>query len=508
MRKIPALLLLLLLLNSPVLADKEIIVLTGEGLTVEAVVKIARDEADIGMSTEGWNRLEAARDVVDHYVEKDIPAYGFTTMFGQDFDVVLPQAQIAQFNRINVIQEATRMGDGSRRPLERGVARAAWALLINSYARGFSGVSRELTEKMIERVNSNRLPEDIEIGGSMGDADLTMNCQLALSLYDDPGFKLGAGEAMTLMTHNFISVARAALVLHEARHLLERSKVALALNMEGYRANPSPIPPAAVTSTVYPAKRAVQQDLQRLLAGSRLWEDKGPRRLQDFLSMRDASDVLAAAQQSVEDAETVLELAMNAHQGSPMVDVDSGRLLTVTNFDTTQLTLKMDACRLSLALLSTTSVNRSLKAISRPFTDLPSGFATDKDGFNGLYTRNITYWLASLDREARLYGTPVVLDAVSYVAEGDEDYSTPLPDTVGLAEELLDRLEKIVTLEALVGSYAVDRRIESGELKIEDLPKPLRSTFQNVMARSPKSLQLDEQYTLEPLLKDFLGERR
>ena len=102
----------------------------------------------------------------------------------------------------------------------------------------------------------------------------------------------------------------------------------------------------------------------------------------------------------------------------------------------------------------------------------------------------------------------MVLDAVSFVAEGDEDYSTPLPDTVGLAEELLDRLEKIVTLEALVGSYAVDRRIESGELKIEDLPKPLRSTFQNVMARSPKSLQLDEQYTLEPLLRDFLGERR
>ena len=103
MRKIPVLLLWLLLLCGPVSADKEVIILTGEGLTVEAVVKIARDEADIAMSTDGWSRLEAARAVVDHYVENDIPAYGFTTMFGQDFDVVLPQSQIAQFNRINVI---------------------------------------------------------------------------------------------------------------------------------------------------------------------------------------------------------------------------------------------------------------------------------------------------------------------------------------------------------------------------------------------------------------------
>ena len=85
--------------------------------------------------------------------------------------------------------------------------------------------------------------------------------------------------------------------------------------------------------------------------------------------MRDSADVIAAAEGSLAAAEAAVLEAANAHQGSPMVDVEQGKLLSVTDFDTTELTLRIDALREAFGLMAVTSVNRSLKVMARPFTD-------------------------------------------------------------------------------------------------------------------------------------------
>ena len=56
-------------------------------------------------------------------------------------------------------------------------------------------------------------------------------------------------------------------------------------------------------------------------------------------------------------------------------------------------------------LLAIGSNSRALKMISHPFIDLPSGLvAGDPDAFDGIYTRNITYTMTSLERRASLLG--------------------------------------------------------------------------------------------------------
>ena len=44
------------------------------------------------------------------------------------------------------------------RVVDPGTIRAAWALLANSFARGFSGASPELVEALVDRVNANAVP--------------------------------------------------------------------------------------------------------------------------------------------------------------------------------------------------------------------------------------------------------------------------------------------------------------------------------------------------------------
>ena len=488
--------------------ERETILLNGSDLTLSAVARIAENQADVAISPQGIARIKAARKVIDHYVDNNIPAYGVNTMYGQDVDVALSQDEIERWNRTNVFQEATDIGDGSRPFLKPSVIRAAWALLVNSYAKGFSGVSIELAETLVERVNTNRIPENIEDGGSVGDADLIMNNKLTVSLYDTPGFKLGAGEATALMTHSFISIARAALVAQRFQALLAKSKVALALVMEGYRANPSPISPVAMKTATTANKRDVQREMQSLLRGSKLWSalgEKGaPRELQDFLSLRVATDVLAAVETSIGRLEGTLVEYMNAAPLSPMVDIQTNSMLSVTEWDPTQLTLDMDQFRQAMAFMAIAVESRSLKALGRPFSDLPSGLVSgDPTKFDGLYTRNIPYWMTSLVREVLANANPVTTLTASYQAEGHEDFSAAFPDSVAMAEVQLDRLEKMVALEALIGSYAIERRFEAGQLVELDLPEPLRALQQGIVARSPLHIEVGARYSLAELLEQI-----
>ncbi len=487
--------------------SREVINLTGESLTLDDVVKIAENRADIGIAPEGMARIRATRQVVQYHVDEKIPAYGINTMYGQDFGVTLPQAEIKRLNRLNLIQEATKVGDGSQWILEQSIVRAAWALMVNSYATGFTGASPGLAEKLVEHVNANRIPNDIEYGGSLGDADLTMNAKLALSLYDDPGFEVGAGEATNLLTSNFLTIARAIIVAKRFERLLARAKVSLALSMEGYRANPGPVSVSAMKAATLPSKRKIQKEMQFLLKGSKLWEKGGPRQLQDFLSMRTSADLLAAVEAILRQLEETLSLYCNALQASPMIDVETGQILSVTEYDTTRLTLDLDHFRQSLGLMALATDSRALKVVSRPFSDLPSGFANeDSSKFDGLYTRNITYWQTSFMREAIQDSQPVTGMTVSFMAEGDEDYSLPFPNSAHMAQRMVDRLEKMIAIEALIGAFAIERRLQSGELAATDIPAALRTVQREIIKRSPMQIPVDEQYSLAPLLKYFIKE--
>jgi histidine ammonia-lyase len=482
-----------------------VVKLTGEGLTVQDIVDIAEGRASIAVSNDAMDRIKKARSVVDYYIDKRLPAYGITTMYGADFKTTLPPDQIIRFGRINIIQEATRVGDGSQPLVDKGTMRAAWALLVNSFARGFSGASPDLVRTLVDRVNTDKVPDNVEFGNSMGDADLTANAQAAMSLLADPKFELKAGEATNLLTHNFISVAMGAEVLARAEVILREEETSLALTMEGFRANPAPLSELGSRQDVLGSRTSVIDDIRTLLKGSLLWKPNGPRQLQDFLSLRDGAENLAGLRLEIDQFEPVLEAFANSNQGSPVVDVKAKRLVSVPDFDTTQVALGMDGLRQALGLVSVASNSRALKMLS-PFLDLQSGLVRgNPNAFNGLYTRNVTYLMTSIERAARLETSPIIGLTESYMAEGDEDYSPAFPDSVLMARELEDRVEKVGTIEALIGSFALARRVQSRQLTTADIPPALLDVYRNIIKRSPMRLAIDRQYDLAPLLAYYVG---
>ncbi|WP_246737663.1 aromatic amino acid lyase [Nordella sp. HKS 07] len=252
------------------------------------------------------------------------------------------------------------------------------------------------------------------------------------------------------------------------------------------------------------SQQNIRNEMQRLLKGSHLWETGGPRQLQDFLSLRDSVHTLAALRLALDQFVPVLESFANSNHGSPVVVVASKELISVPDYDTSQVTLGMDHLRQALGLVVIGSNSRALKMVSHPFIDLPSGLvAGDPDAFDGLYTRNITYTMTSLARTALTKTAPVLLLTESYMAEGDEDYSPAFPNSVLMARELIGLVGKVSALEALIGSVAIERRLRSGALMVDDVPAPLRDTQSNVIQHSTLAIPVDAQYDLAPLFEYY-----
>ena len=75
-----------------------------------------------------------------------------------------------------------------------------------------------------------------------------------------------------------------------------------------------------------------------------------------------------------------------------------------------------------------------------------------------------------------------------------------------MPHQLVDRLEKIVTIEALIGSFALERRLQAGTLKEKDVAPLLRTVQKEIIQRPPMQIPVDAQYSFAALIKYFIEE--
>ena len=59
------------------------IVLDGNSLTLDQLLAIAVDRAEVSIAPAALDRVQAARDVVDEVARGDAPVYGVNTGFGR-----------------------------------------------------------------------------------------------------------------------------------------------------------------------------------------------------------------------------------------------------------------------------------------------------------------------------------------------------------------------------------------------------------------------------------------
>ena len=89
------------------------IVLDGSKLTIEEIVRIARDGESIELAPESVERIEACRDMVERKIQARETMYGINTGIGEFSEVILSDEQVQDFQRYLIYNHAAGIGEPS-----------------------------------------------------------------------------------------------------------------------------------------------------------------------------------------------------------------------------------------------------------------------------------------------------------------------------------------------------------------------------------------------------------
>lgn len=445
----------------------DIVNITDQPMTLEEL-RAAVDGASVTLAPAARDRIVRAYDVVQDALRTEEPVYGLNTDVGHGKDTLVPPGERQRRQEALVMTHGGAYGPA----LPTRVVRAALMTRINGMTHGGSGASPGAVDALVGMLNAGVHPVVPGIG-SVGAGDLApMACIAQVSIgagwaeYDGeelPGAEalrraslaplhLQGRDGLALVAANGVSLGHAALLAERTARVAEAADVAAAVSLETVRGNPSIMRAAVAHAKPYPGQHAAAEHLRELLDGSFLNQPDGPRSVQDPISFRVIPQVHGALRDHLDATVRSVEAELNAMGDNPLVDVDSGQLISNGNFHPIMPALALDALRLALVhvgQLSERRLNHLWAAAMKQGTgDKETTRVPGLDEAPGVQLR---YAASAAFTALRLLAAPATLDS-SVLDLGVEDHATGAPLSTAKTVSALDLLADILAIELLLAT--------------------------------------------------------
>jgi histidine ammonia-lyase len=441
------------------------------GVARGAAVELTRGARD---------RIASGRRVVDGVLASGRAVYGLTTGVGHLRDVRIPDEGLVEQQYLIVMTHSG--GFGPLLPTE--IARAAMAVRLVGLTRGGSGASPAVAESLVGMLNAGvhpLLPRTSSVGaGDLGAMALIAQVAIGAGRAEYRGEELTGGEALAragipplvlqakdglaMVSANGVSVGHGAFVAERAGALVDAAELVAALSMEAISGNPSVALPVVAGGKPFPGLVESCRQLRLALQGSYLMASGAPASVQDPLSFRVVPQVHGALRDTTAFTARIVETELNAQADNPLVSPSDGTLVSNGNFHPVLLAVAFDALRIAIAHVGQLS-DRRLGHLWAALFEAMSGGGPPSEGSpsegppSDLPGMHLRYAAAAAYAELRQLAAPVSLD-VGVLDLGVEDHSTAAPLSVRKADEALDLLADILTIELLLAADVLGLRPE------------------------------------------------
>jgi len=450
------------------------LVIDGENLNLAKVWAWAHtDTGTLSLSEKARKRVKESHAYVSRLAKGKTPVYGVNTGFGLLSDVAIPKNKLAQL-QINLLRSHS-VGVGN--PLSLAEAKAAMLLRTNTLARGNSGASLALIEKLLEVQNAgiiSWIPEQGSVGAC---GDLAPLAHMALLLVGEgrcwyqgawqdsakalkkariKPHKLGPKEGLSLINGTQIMTAIGALVIYEAIALAKVADIAGALSLDAFRGTAVAFDKRIHAVRPHSEQATVAANLRLLLKGSKIANShKDCGKVQDPYSFRCMPQVHGAARRLIDNCVPVLETEMNSATDNPLVFVRGGKgeILSGGNFHGEYVAMIMDTAAIALSELANISDLRIQKLINPAISGLPAFLTIDPGLNSGMMIVQVAS--ASLVSENKVLSHPASVDSIPTSAD-KEDHVSMGVHAARKARQILSNLRHVLAMELLCGSQAVD----------------------------------------------------
>ncbi len=455
------------------------IILDGSGLTIEKVVRIARQGEKVELATDALERIRTCRTLLEKKIEAREIMYGVNTGIGEFSEIVLDDDQVREFQKYLIYNHAAGIGDPA--PIE--YVRGAMAGRINVHAHGHSGCRPEITLTLVEMLNQGVTPYVCQKGSVGASGDLAPMSQVALLMLGEgqayyQGDLLPGGEALAragievpglhardgLATINGSNVltAMSALHIHDMERWIKQAEITAAMSLEALLANMKPYESRLHEVRGFGGAVTSAKVIRHCLEGSDLLTGKVKTKVQDAYSMRSTPQVIGAARDAVAYARSQVEIELNGVGDNPIFFPAEDRFLTGANFQGSPVALPMEMAGQAITMVSVLSERRLNRLLNPALSAGLPPFLTKGAGmFSGMMLSQ--YTADSLIVEQRILSTPAAIASIPAAAD-QEDFVSMGMNTAIKNGQIIDNANGILGIEMMGAAQALDLRdFKTGE---------------------------------------------
>ncbi len=455
------------------MTDQNPFILRPGQLTLTDLQRLRLPGAHIDLDPVCAEAIERSAACVAQVLAEGQVVYGINTGFGLLARQTIAADQVLELQRRLVLSHAAGVGA----PLADDVVRLVMALKINSLARGFSGVRRDLLDWLVAAYNADLLPEVPGQGSVGASGDLAPLSHMAAMLLGEGQVRL-KGEAMPASEGlNRAGLSPLALAAKEGLALLNGTQVSTALALEGLfqgldlfaaalaagamsvdaaLGSDGPFDPRIHEVRGQPGQIAVARLLRCLLEGSGIRSSHLEcDRVQDPYSLRCQPQVMGAVLDIMEQAARTLVREANAVSDNPLVFAEAGEVVSGGNFHAEPVAFAADTLAIALSEIGAISERRIALLTDPAMSDLPA-FLVAEPGLNsGFMIAHVT--AAALAAENKTLTVPVRVDSLPTSAN-QEDHVSMATHGARRLSAIAANGRNIVAIELLAAAQGIDFR--------------------------------------------------
>ncbi len=444
------------------------VTITGKDLSIEKVVNVARQLAEVELANEAIKSIENSAAMVDDAIKNKKKVYGVTTGFGALADAIIPQDKIHELQYNIIISHATAVGD----PLPTDIVRAAMLLRANTLARGCSGVRLKTVKMLIDMLNKKIHPV-IPSKGSLGaSGDLAPLAHMALVMIakgmceyngkiikgedalKQAGLKpleLEAKEGLALVNGTQIMAAIGALAVRDSELLSKNADIAAAMSTEALKSNESPFDEEVHTLRPHAGQVKCAANIRKLIRESKLVGSNG--NTQDPYSVRCIPQVNGAVKDTLDFCKKIIETEINAVTDNPVILLDSKRILSCGHFHGEYLAFALDFLAIAISELADIAERRIARLVDPKLSGL-APFLISEAGVNSGFMMP-HYTAASLVSENKILAHPASVDSIPTSAN-QEDHVSMGATAANKLLQVLFNVQNVIAIEYLCAAQALD----------------------------------------------------
>lgn len=448
------------------------ILINGDNLTIDDIISVSRYRKSVELSPEAIDKIDESRETIEELSKKDLPIYGINTGLGK-----LCNIKISKDNLSKLQENIVKSHDLTLKPfLSKDAVRATLIIRANSLAKGYSGIRREVIERMILFLNEDVVPIMPQKGSLGASGDLIPLASLAsflvgegrgiykgkemksIEIHNKLGIeplKLLEKEALSIINGTSFSLALATLSLYDAKNILKNALISSSLSMEALLALSEPFNTKIHFAKPHTSQAIIAYAINSLLEGSTLI-DSLKDKTQDSYVIRCIPQIYGSIYNTLKFVEKNLTIEINSSSDNPLVFSDEKIAISGGNFHGSYISTNCDFLSIELTILSN-NIERRLNRLMNP--TLSSGlppFLIENSGLNtGLML--LQYLASSLVSENRTLSYPASVTS-SPVSNDQEDDVSMSGTASRKLRQIVDNLFTVISVEMISAVQALNFR--------------------------------------------------